>query len=46
MFFQFSLKAFSVVYEVAIKRATVSDNVQERVDNLIDSITYRYVHQV
>ena len=42
--FQFSLKAFSVVYEVAIKRATLSDNVQERVNNLIDSITYRHVH--
>ena len=40
--FQFSLKAFSVVYDVAIKRAKPSDNVQERVQNLLDSITFRF----
>ena len=38
--YQFSLKAFSVVYDVAIKRAEKNDNVQERVNNLIDSITF------
>ena len=38
--YQFSLKAFSVVYDVSIKRAVTSDDVQRRVAHLIDSITF------
>ncbi|GAB1599188.1 dynein beta chain, ciliary [Argonauta hians] len=38
--YQFSLKAFSVVFEKAIERAEPGDDVKQRVINLIDSITY------
>jgi dynein heavy chain len=38
--YQFSLKAFSVVFQKAIERAEASDVVKERVENLIESITY------
>jgi len=38
--YQFSLKAFQVVFNVAIERATVSNDVKERVENLTDCITY------
>ncbi|VEL12571.1 unnamed protein product [Protopolystoma xenopodis] len=38
--YQFSLKAFRVVFEVAIDRAEQNEEVRERVKNLIDSITY------
>ena len=39
--YQFSLKAFSVVFDVAIQRAVMSDDVGIRVVNLIDSITFQ-----
>ena len=39
--YQFSLKAFSVVFDVAIQRAVMSDDVDVRVANLIDSITFQ-----
>ncbi|XP_077979817.1 dynein beta chain, ciliary-like [Glandiceps talaboti] len=38
--YQFSLKAFSVVFAKAIERAESAEEVKERVANLIDSITY------
>lgn len=38
--YQFSLKAFSVVFNVAIDRAEKSEDVKARVVNLIDCITY------
>ena len=39
--YQFSLKAFSVVFDCAIQRAIQDDNVEQRVANLTDSITYQ-----
>ena len=39
--YQFSLKAFSVVFDVAIQKAKMDDDVDERVANLTDSITYQ-----
>ena len=39
--YQFSLKAFSVVFDCAIQRAVMSDDVAVRVANLIDSITFQ-----
>jgi dynein heavy chain len=38
--YQFSLKAFKVVFSRAIERATPSEDIKQRVNNLIDSITY------
>ncbi|XP_025057963.1 dynein heavy chain 9, axonemal [Alligator sinensis] len=38
--YQFSLKAFSVVFHKAIERALPEENLKERVINLIDSITF------
>lgn len=38
--YQFSLKAFSVVFQNAIARAAKSDDIGERVTNLLDSISY------
>ncbi|XP_055876061.1 dynein beta chain, ciliary-like isoform X4 [Biomphalaria glabrata] len=38
--YQFSLKAFSVVFDKAIDRAESGDTEEERVKNLIDCITY------
>lgn len=38
--YQFSLKAFSVVFQNAIMNTSPSDDLQKRVSNLIDSITY------
>ena len=38
--YQFSLKAFSVVFQVAIERADPADEVRIRVMNLTDCITY------
>ena len=38
--YQFSLKAFNVVFNVAIERAVSDDDVKQRVDNLTDCITY------
>ncbi|CAF2140297.1 unnamed protein product [Rotaria magnacalcarata] len=38
--YQFSLKAFKVVFASAIEKAEPSDDVKIRVHNLIDSITY------
>lgn len=38
--YQFSLKAFSVVFQNAIARAVKSDNLKQRVANLLDSISY------
>ncbi|XP_064397591.1 dynein beta chain, ciliary-like isoform X3 [Halichondria panicea] len=38
--YQFSLKTFSVVFHKAIERAEESDDVKQRILNLIDSITY------
>ena len=35
-----SLKAFSVVFHKAIERAEPSEELKQRVENLIDSITY------
>ena len=39
--YQFSLKAFSVVFDVAIQRAIMDTDVGIRVQNLKDSITYQ-----
>ena len=41
LMYQFSLKAFSVVFDVAIQRAKEDEDVDERVANLTDSITYQ-----
>ncbi|XP_066468990.1 dynein axonemal heavy chain 9 [Tiliqua scincoides] len=38
--YQFSLKAFSVVFQKAVERASPDENLKERVANLIDSITW------
>merc|ERR1719350_2647059 len=38
--YQFSLKAFTVVFHVAIERAEVAEDVKTRVVNLTDCITY------
>ncbi|NWW98330.1 DYH17 protein, partial [Caloenas nicobarica] len=38
--YQFSLKAFNVVFEKAIQCTAPSDNIQQRVINLTDEITY------
>jgi len=38
--YQFSLKAFSVVFEKAIDRAEPAEEVKQRVNNLIEFITY------
>ncbi|XP_073817376.1 dynein beta chain, ciliary-like [Musca autumnalis] len=38
--YQFSLKAFTVVFSNAIMKAQSSEKLKERVENLIDSITY------
>ena len=38
--YQFSLKAFNVVFKVAIERAVKSDDVEKRVENLTDCVTY------
>lgn len=40
MYLSPSLQAFSVVFQKAIERAEPSEVVKERVENLIDSITY------
>ncbi|XP_011314378.1 dynein beta chain, ciliary-like [Fopius arisanus] len=40
MLYQFSLKAFSIVFQNAIKFAEESDNIAKRVGLLIESITY------
>ena len=39
--YQFSLKAFSVVFDVAIQRAVMDEDVGIRVVNLTDSITFQ-----
>ena len=41
LMYQFSLKAFSVVFDVAIQRAIMNADVGIRVQNLIESITYQ-----
>ena len=41
LMYQFSLKSFSVVFDVAIQRAVMDENVEVRVKNLIDSITFQ-----
>ncbi|XP_063098488.1 dynein axonemal heavy chain 9 isoform X2 [Cavia porcellus] len=38
--YQFSLKAFSIVFQKAVERATPDESLRERVNNLIDSITF------
>lgn len=38
--YQFSLKAFSVVFQNAIARAVKSEDLKQRVANLLDSISY------
>ncbi|XP_022235446.1 dynein beta chain, ciliary-like, partial [Limulus polyphemus] len=38
--YQFSLKAFNVVFHKAIERADQSEDVKQRVENLIDCITF------
>ena len=38
--YQFSLKAFNVVFMKAVERAESSDDVKQRVETLIDCITY------
>ncbi|XP_056152705.1 dynein axonemal heavy chain 17-like [Lampris incognitus] len=38
--YQYSLKAFSIVFEAAIMLTVPDENVKQRVDNLIDEITY------
>ena len=41
LMYQFSLKAFSVVFDTAIQRAIVDENVNQRVLNLTESITFQ-----
>lgn len=38
--YQYSLGAFVVVFSKAVDRATASEELAERIENLIDSITY------
>ncbi|XP_066487525.1 dynein axonemal heavy chain 11 [Tiliqua scincoides] len=38
--YQFSLKAFSTVFHKAIERAEASEDIQERISNLTEAITY------
>ncbi|XP_017386886.1 dynein heavy chain 9, axonemal isoform X2 [Cebus imitator] len=38
--YQFSLKAFSIVFQKAVERAAPNESLGERVANLIDSITF------
>ncbi|XP_055450236.1 dynein axonemal heavy chain 9 [Psammomys obesus] len=38
--YQFSLKAFSIVFQKAVEKAAPSESVKERVANLIDSVTF------
>lgn len=38
--YQFSLKAFTVVFSNAMQRAVPAEKLKDRVENLIDSITY------
>nr|XP_058139450.1 dynein axonemal heavy chain 9 isoform X3 [Dasypus novemcinctus] len=38
--YQFSLKAFSIVFQKAVERAAPDESLKERVSNLIDSITF------
>ncbi|XP_070583565.1 dynein axonemal heavy chain 11 isoform X3 [Erythrolamprus reginae] len=38
--YQFSLKAFNNVFHKAIEKAEASDDIQERISNLTESITY------
>ncbi|KAG8139084.1 hypothetical protein E2320_001860 [Naja naja] len=38
--YQFSLKAFNNVFHKAIERAEASDDIQERISNLTEAITY------
>lgn len=38
--YQFSLKAYSVVFKDALARAEVADDLEGRVKNLLDSITF------
>ncbi|XP_069917498.1 dynein axonemal heavy chain 9 isoform X4 [Oryctolagus cuniculus] len=38
--YQFSLKAFSIVFQKAVGRAAPNENLKERLSNLIDSITF------
>ncbi|XP_036884188.1 dynein heavy chain 9, axonemal isoform X2 [Sturnira hondurensis] len=38
--YQFSLKAFSTVFQKAVQKAGPAESLQERVTNLIDSITF------
>uniref|UniRef100_A0A4W3HQF7 Dynein heavy chain 9, axonemal n=1 Tax=Callorhinchus milii TaxID=7868 RepID=A0A4W3HQF7_CALMI len=38
--YQFSLKAFSVVFQMSVSKATADENLKQRVDNLIDSLTF------
>ncbi|XP_005399408.1 PREDICTED: dynein heavy chain 9, axonemal isoform X2 [Chinchilla lanigera] len=38
--YQFSLKAFSIVFQKAVERAAPDERLRERVTNLIDSITF------
>ncbi|ELW52442.1 Dynein heavy chain 9, axonemal [Tupaia chinensis] len=40
LMYQFSLKAFSIVFQKAVARAAPAESVKERVANLIDSITF------
>ncbi|KAE8580906.1 hypothetical protein XENTR_v10024588 [Xenopus tropicalis] len=38
--YQFSLKAFNIVFHKSVRQAESSDDVQTRVNNLIDCVTY------
>ncbi|XP_035580605.1 dynein heavy chain 9, axonemal isoform X2 [Zalophus californianus] len=38
--YQFSLKAFSIVFQKAVEKAAPDESLKERVTNLIDSITF------
>ncbi|XP_049632688.1 dynein axonemal heavy chain 9 [Suncus etruscus] len=38
--YQFSLKAFNIIFHKAVKKAAPNENLKERVTNLIDSITF------
>ncbi|XP_010613302.1 dynein heavy chain 9, axonemal isoform X2 [Fukomys damarensis] len=38
--YQFSLKAFSIIFQKAVERAAPDESLRERVTNLLDSITF------
>lgn len=41
--YQFSLKAYSVVFKDALTKATPADDLESRIINLLDSITFQVI---